>query len=56
MAFGRFRVEWPSGWIVLNMLRIAWNILKSCLNGCGLVIEYVSIGIELIVCSLFEYK
>ena len=56
VAFGRFRVEWSFGWIVLNIVRIVWNVLESCLNDFGLVFEYASVGAGLIVCSWSECK
>ena len=31
-------------------------LMETMLNGCGLVIKYVSIGIELAAYSLFEYN
>ena len=51
MEFWWFRVAWQIGRIVWNIVWIVGNALKSCVSGFGLVIEYMSVGIELIVCS-----
>ena len=39
------------GGIVLNVVRIVWNVLEFGLNDFGLVFDYASIGVGLIVCS-----
>ena len=56
VELGRLRVALYVGWAILNILRAVRNVLESCLNSLGLILECMISNVGMVVSSWFGYK